>query len=333
MKTTGMVLGKFCPLHLGHKYLLSTALSQVDTLYVVIDGIMDSVFPLVERERWLKEEISNATILSLKKTLPQFPEETPLFWEIWKKELTDILPEKIDFIFASETYGERLAEELSAKFVCVDIHRKKVPVSGTMIRNSVYQNWNFLTNVVKRYFGIKICVVGPESTGKTTISRGLSDYFKAPLVSEYAETLIREQKGHIKAADMDIIIERHQNDIDSKLALNPPLTIIDTDAIMSKIWSDELFSYTPVGIESFISRQKFDLYLLMGIDLDWEDDVHRFKKISRQHFFYRCCRELEAYNRNYIIIEGKGEKRFETALLAVNEYMKLKGLTNHLNDV
>ena len=52
---TGFVLGKFCPLHKGHQYLIDTARRQVERLYVVVDNIMDDVIPVSQRMRWMRQ--------------------------------------------------------------------------------------------------------------------------------------------------------------------------------------------------------------------------------------------------------------------------------------
>jgi hypothetical protein len=74
--------------------------------------------------------------------LPQAPEEHPQFWGIWRASIRRHVPGRIDYVFASEDYGERLAAELDARFVPVDRERRNVPVSGRAIRQDPMAHWD-----------------------------------------------------------------------------------------------------------------------------------------------------------------------------------------------
>ena len=202
---TGFVLGKFCPLHKGHTFLISTALSNVERLYIVVDNIMDDVIAVERRVQWVKKEYPEAIVLTQPHPLPQDPSETPQFWNIWRETLHALLPEKIEAVFASENYGERLAKELNAAFVMVDRHRRQIPISATSIRKDIIRNWEYLSVSAKADLMTTICVFGPESTGKSTLTKQLAAYFGVPFVDEYAETVIRSKNGDIEFEDMELI--------------------------------------------------------------------------------------------------------------------------------
>lgn len=314
---TSLVLGKFCPLHKGHLYVMETASRSSERSYVVVDNIMDEILPVALRAKWVREEFPDAVVLALPRRLPQSPEETDLFWDIWREELLKILPEKIDCVFASESYGVRLGEVLGADFFKVDENRIRVPVSATAIRHDLIGNWDMLADAAKRDLGVKICVFGPESTGKSTLTRQLSEVFGAPYVNEYAVEVIKRKNRELSLSDMNEIIQGHNNAITKASAALPPILLVDTDAITSKIWSEELFDAIPPGIEDVVVGQGFDLYLLTDIDLPWVNDIHRYRPDNRRQFFEKCRSELEFYNRKYVIISGSGKERLNRAVKAV----------------
>src|SRR5262249_28115376 len=133
---------------------------------------------------------------------PQYPEEHPDFWSIWKDSLLRVLPEPPDLVFASESYGARLAEILGARFVPVDLARSAVPISGTLIRSDPFKHWRFLPPCVRAHYALRVCVFGPKSTGKSTLARTLAERYETEWVPEYARTLIEANHGSVAFEDM-----------------------------------------------------------------------------------------------------------------------------------
>ena len=323
---TGLVLGKFCPLHKGHMLLISTALSDVERLYIVVDNIMDDVIAVDKRIHWVKNEYPEAIVFTQPHSLPQDPSETPEFWSIWRETLFALLPEKIEAIFASENYGERLANELNAEFIMVDCQRQQIPISATSIRNDIIRHWEYLSASAKADLMTTICVFGPESTGKSTLTKQLAAYFGVPYVNEYAETVIRSKNGDITVEDMVFIVRGHHEKIRQAMALLPPILFVDTDAIASKIWSNELFGKESPIIEEYIKRQNFTHSLLLDVDLPWQEDVHRYRPDNRKDFYARCKRELDSRDKSYSIISGHDQERTQNAIQIVKQLLSTRAL-------
>ena len=206
---TGFVLGKFCPLHRGHMLLIQRALDACDTVYIVVDNIMDEVIPVARRIEWVRRQYPTAVVLTQSHPLPQDPSETPFFWDIWREELLRLLPHPIDAVFASEQYGERLAKELSADFVMVDPDRLAVPISATLIRQDIVGQWHNLAPAAQNDLRKVICVYGPESTGKSTLTKQLAGHYHMPYVEEYAKQVIDAKNGDICFEDMEQIVRGH----------------------------------------------------------------------------------------------------------------------------
>lgn len=321
----GFVLGKFCPLHRGHMLLIQRALDACEMVYVIVDNIMDEVIPVERRIRWVKEQYPTAVVLTQSHPLPQAPSETPFFWDIWREELLRLLPHPIDAVFASEQYGERLAKELSADFVMVDSERQIVPVSATLIRQDIIGQWQYLAPAVQKDYRKVICVYGPESTGKSTLTKQLAEHYHAPYVEEYAKQVIDSKNGDICYDDMETIVKGHFNAVEDARQQNTPLLFVDTDAIISKLWSNELFGRESPVIEEYIGRQHFDYYLLLDVDLPWVDDIHRYRPKERETFFRKCEEQLVARGISHAVIRGKGKQRLTNAIACVDAlFQKMK---------
>lgn len=174
---------------------------------------------------------------------------------------------------------------------------------------------NILTNVRLK----KIAVVGPESTGKSVMAQALARHFTTIYVPEYA----REYCRFLKRA---YTMEDEMNMFYGQLALERSMIPLaknnflfaDTMVLTIKIWCDHLFGFTPPEVLKEIQEADYDLYLLMDIDLPWEDDPLRDFPDQRDHFMKVWVKELENIGANYHVISGIGESRFQKALNMVN---------------
>ena len=100
-----------------------------------------------------------------------------------------------------------------------------------------------------------------------------------------------------------------------------PLLFVDTDAIISKLWSNELFGKESPVIEEYIARQQFDYYLLLDVDLPWVNDIHRYRPNEREMFFRMCEEQLVKRKKNYAIIRGLHGQRFENAKKSIENFL------------
>jgi NadR type nicotinamide-nucleotide adenylyltransferase len=321
-RARGLVLGKFLPPHQGHVYLVDFASAYVDELTVVVGTLAREPIAGELRVRWMREMFPRANVVHLTDENPQEPHEHPRFWDIWRESLVRVAP-KPDIVFASEAYGERLARELGATFVPVDVARAAVPVSGTAIREDPMTHWRFIPRCVRPYFVKRVCVVGPESSGKTTLAASLAKHFGTTWVPEYARTLLepRAEKGSVapvRREDMRAIA-RGQIASEEALARNAERVIIsDTDALATLLWSDALFGDHDAELDAFASVQSHHLYVLASPDVPFVADAVRYAPGDRAAFFDRTKRELERRERRYVVVSGDWESRRKMAVSAID---------------
>jgi NadR type nicotinamide-nucleotide adenylyltransferase len=169
----------------------------------------------------------------------------------------------------------------------------------------------------------KIAIVGPESTGKSTMSQQLAKFYKVPWVPEYA-------RYYCAALTTDCTLQDEINMFHGQLALEEAVLasaqtdfiICDTTFITVKIWSDEMLGKTPQIVLDAIKSRSYDFYLLLDIDLPWQDDPLRDFPHKRAHFMQVWHQELKAINANYQVISGT-ETRLQNAVSAINGFLKL----------
>ena len=156
--TTGFLLGKFMPVHRGHMHLIEIAKSRVDHLTVLVCTLQREPIPGNLRCQWVRDLYPDVNVQHFAEDVPQTPVEHPDFWNIWRNVIRRYVPVGPDFVFTSETYGDKLAEILGARHVCVDLKRETFPVSGSAVRSHPEAYWSFIPPSVQAYFqNIKNC--------------------------------------------------------------------------------------------------------------------------------------------------------------------------------
>ena len=313
----GLVIGKFLPLHQGHAHLLRVAQSLSKRLHIVVCSLADEPIAGAVRVRWVEELFPGAAVHHLDKELPGTPEEHPRFWALWRDALTNILPEAVDRVFASEEYGARLADELGAVFHPVDLERAAVPISGTEIRARPLHHWRYLPEPVRAHYARRICVFGPESVGKTTLARRLAEHLDTVCVPEYARTYLEQRGGNLREQDL-VEIARGQNALEDSLARQANrLLVMDTDALSTTLWAKKLYGRCDPKIEQLARARFADLYLLCDVDVPWVKDPVRYLPEGRTELFRQFETELKDRALPYQVIRGSWDERWRAAVDAI----------------
>lgn len=168
----------------------------------------------------------------------------------------------------------------------------------------------------------KIAIVGPESTGKSTLAQALAANYKTVWVPEYARGYLDHllipyvQSDLIKIAHGQLRLEDEwMNDANR-------LLICDTNLIVIKIWSEFKFGNCDPEIVSAMRDRKYDLHLLMDIDLPWQPDPQREHPDKRQELFNLYEQELKNLGVPYAIIRGENHERIQSAIQQIDALLK-----------
>lgn len=323
--STGLVLGKFMPLHKGHEYLIHFAASQVDKLYLLVCGIPSEPIPLNHRYNWTRQVFGgydNITVIKFDEDIQQAPKDDydHDFWYSWKDAIYRYTQDNIDFVFTSEMYGFRLAYNLDATHIPCNMNRNIVPVSGTYIRHYPMTYWEYISESAKPYFVKVVTVGGPESTGKSTLTEKLAKRFNTVYVSEYGRDYL-EQRGNYSFDSNDIknICYGH---CASKQALSRQankILFVDTDPIITHLFSNEFLGFTPEIVKQKMSEWVSDLTLVTMPNVGFYQDGTRMTEGIRKQWAQKYIDNLNKLKQNYKLIDKQDwSEREKQAISYVN---------------
>ena len=167
----------------------------------------------------------------------------------------------------------------------------------------------------------KIAIVGAESTGKSTMSAYLAEHYHTVWVPEYAREYCEKLTEPPTWQD-EINMFEGQLALENSLASNAnKLLICDTTFITVKIWSDHIFGKAPQQVVDELACHHYDFYLLLDIDMPWQDDPLRDFPHLREHFMQVWHQELKAIHAKYVLISGLGDERYANAVTAINDFV------------
>jgi len=176
---------------------------------------------------------------------------------------------------------------------------------------------------------VRVVLFGPESTGKTTLSRHLARHYNTVWVREYAREYLQDKWNNERKTceNSDLIpIAIGQMKLENELAKKADRVLIcDTDLLETKVYSEEFYGgFVNPDLEEAAIVNQYDLYLLTYIDTPWEKDDLRDRPEQRLEMFNAFENALKKYNRPYILLKGDKTTRLETAVKAIDKILNSK---------
>jgi len=174
---------------------------------------------------------------------------------------------------------------------------------------------------------VKAVLFGPESTGKTTLSKLLARHYNTVWVREYAREYLQDKWNNERKTceGIDLIpIAIGQINLENDLSQKADKVLIcDTDLLETKVYSEEYYGgFVDPELDKVALENQYDLYLLTYIDTPWEEDDLRDRPEQRQEMFDAFETVLKKYNRPYIILKGSIKNRLDKSVNAIDEIVK-----------
>ena len=176
----------------------------------------------------------------------------------------------------------------------------------------------------------KIVIIGPESTGKSTLCEQLAAHYKTAWCPEYARAYLLKH-GNTYNYDNLLTIAKGQVALEDKYiakmsvpGLRSGLLFIDTDMYVMKVWCEFVFGKCPRFILDQITERKYDLYLLCNTDLPWvKDELREYPDLKTRERLYHIYKDIMIGQEvPWIEISGNNEDRLLKAIDAVDLFLK-----------
>lgn len=346
----GLVIGKFYPPHDGHHFLIRTAAAVCKRVSVIVMAASAESLPLEKRVAWLAEahrDLPNVQVVGIVDDVP-VDYDSPDIWRQHVSLMREALQRSntgtVTSVFTSEPYGVELARHFGATPVTVDPARDNFPISGTLVRGDPVRYWRHLAAPVRGGLARRIVVVGAESTGTTTLSLALADYWRRQgpphhetrWIGEYGRAFTVEKLAQARAmaqlegkpvpgmkelvwtTDEFIHIAQVQTAWEDEAARQGgPLLICDTDALATAIWHERYLGNEAPAVHDIANSRAPALFLVTDHQgVPFEQDGVRDGEHIRAWMTGRFLEVLRQRGFEYQLMSGSPTARLEKAIQA-----------------
>ena len=168
-----------------------------------------------------------------------------------------------------------------------------------------------------------ICIIGAESTGKTTLAQELATQFDCPWVAEYLREFCESHGRTPTRHEQPLIMETQvSNEMTAQFAAsqrNRPYVFCDTAPLLTAIYSDFVFQDNSLYARARALHSRYALTLLLQPDIRWvADGMQRDGAHVRGPITALLERELIAINAPVVRIRGQNEARIQAATQAIH---------------
>jgi NadR type nicotinamide-nucleotide adenylyltransferase len=173
----------------------------------------------------------------------------------------------------------------------------------------------------------KVVILGPESTGKSTLCEQLAGYYKTVWCPEFAREYLHQLNGTYSYADL-LNIARGQIELEDTMLREArnKLYFIDTDMYVMKVWCEVAFEQCHTWILKQIAERRYDLFFLCDIDLPWvKDDLREYPDLETRKKLFNMYRDLLINDgTKWAVISGTDTQRLQMAIHMVDTVFQRK---------
>lgn len=323
----GLTLGKFAPLHRGHQYIIETALREMDHLIVVIyDSPEVTLVPLSVRADWIRRLYPTVEVLEAWDG-PSDIGNTP---DIRSKQESYILGllggRAVTHFYSSEFYGDHMSRALGAFNRQVDPERTTFAVSGTRVREALYEHRAYVDPVVYRDLITSVVFLGAPSTGKTTLAARLAEELHTVWMPEYGREYweTHQIERRLTPEQLVEIAEGHLEREERLLLEARDVLFVDTNAITTFMFAQYYHGSADARLEAMAAAaaSRYDLVFLCQDDIPYDDTPDRSGEVCRHIFQKQIVADLVKRKIPFIPVCGILDERVSTVKAVLHRYEK-----------
>jgi NadR type nicotinamide-nucleotide adenylyltransferase len=166
----------------------------------------------------------------------------------------------------------------------------------------------------------RICVTGPECTGKSTLAQHLATHFGAELVPEAARLYAERINRELRSTDVELIAAEHITMADDAarrvIDRGGGMLILDQDLVSTVVYGKDYYAFSSAWLVGEAVRRQADLYLLCDVDVPWVSDGIRDRPSDRDAMFRMFSEALDELAVPTARISGGWDERWQLAVAA-----------------
>lgn len=276
---TGLTLGKYAPFHNGHRYVIETALQEVDKLIIMIYETNLINISTTHRAEWIKSIFKNHPIEVIECYKPPKEEGyTKAITDKHDKYIIDKVGNKnITHFYSSEKYGKHVSKALRAIDRRIDMNRTHISISATKIRQNSYNNKQFIPQNVYKDLICKVAFLGAESTGKTTIAQACANHFNTEYTPEYGATIWHSKNinGILSKTDLLSIAEIQCKMEDDAIPYSNKFLFCDTTPLTTYMFSIFYHNHALNSLKKICKERKYNVIFVCDNNIPFNDSNGR----------------------------------------------------------
>ena len=170
---------------------------------------------------------------------------------------------------------------------------------------------------------LRLCLLGAESTGKTTLAAALAERYGTVWVPEYGRVYTevgRPRGAPWRPDELEHIARVHRWWEDFLAGFAPDVLVCDTDAFTTAVFHEAYFGEPASGFDDLLTRV-YDAYLVCGLDVPFEHDGWRDRVEQRRWMHDRYVEHARTSGSPWLVLEGPPDRRLAAATALVDELL------------